>query len=239
MDQWLTERQVKVHHLLQQPSHWFLFLTCIFFIFSQKVSASDFSGKPIASKAVYLLDGSQWPTKLLLNLTTNQNGLADFTLNTADLPKADLSLVVSWYFFYSFILNEDLSQEPIPFIVPQASATPEVVYGYRSPYFNSETRTVKLLQPASPYSPTFSELTIVKLEQPLKCGANYPVTIKYSFVGETGDYNTDIIYMVSGHWFCSDLCLLIAMLVYLSDTLCTLPILSGLVQRSYCPSWIS
>ncbi|KTF99972.1 hypothetical protein cypCar_00019544 [Cyprinus carpio] len=135
-----------------------------------KVSASDFSGKPIASKAVYLLDGSQWPTKLLLNLTTNQNGLADFSLNTADLPKADLSLV--------------------------ASATPEVVYGYRSPYFNSETRTVKLLQPASPYSPTFSELTIVKLEQPLKCGANYPVTIKYSFVGETGDYNTDIIYMV-------------------------------------------
>uniref|UniRef100_A0A8C1TZQ2 Alpha-2-macroglobulin-like n=1 Tax=Cyprinus carpio TaxID=7962 RepID=A0A8C1TZQ2_CYPCA len=135
-----------------------------------KVSASDFSGKPIASKAVYLLDGSQWLTKLLLNLTTNQNGLADFTLNTADLPKADLSLV--------------------------ASATPEVVYGYRSPYFNSETRTVKLLQPASPYSPTFSELTIVKLEQPLKCGANYPVTIKYSFVGETGDYNTDIIYMV-------------------------------------------
>ncbi|KTG04781.1 hypothetical protein cypCar_00047075 [Cyprinus carpio] len=42
----------------------------------------------------------------------------------------------------------------------------------------------------------FSELTIVTLEQPLKCGAKYPVTIKYSFVGETGDYSADIIYMV-------------------------------------------
>ncbi|XP_059418671.1 alpha-2-macroglobulin-like [Carassius carassius] len=135
-----------------------------------KVSASYFSGEPIASKAVYLLDYGQWPNKLLLNLTTNQNGLADFSLNTADVPKADLSLL--------------------------ASATTEAVNGYRSPYFSSDRRIVKLFQPASPYSPTFSELTIVKLEQPLKCGTNYPVTIKYSFVGETGDFNTDIIYMV-------------------------------------------
>jgi len=37
----------------------------------------------------------------------------------------------------------------------------------------------------------------VKLEQPLKCGAAFPVTVKYSFVGETGNYNTDIIYMVT------------------------------------------
>ncbi len=130
--------------------------------------------------------------------------------------------------------------KPIPFIVPQASATPEVAYGYRSPYFTSDTRILALLQPASPYSPTFSELTIVKLKQPLKCGAKYRMTIKYSFVGETGNYNTDIIYMVSGHWFCSALCLFIAMLVhFVWHFLCTLPILSGLVQRSYYPSWIS
>ncbi len=61
---------------------------------SQQISASFFSGTPIPSKAVYLLDGSQWSNKLLLNLMTNQNGLTAFSLNTADLPKADLSLVV-------------------------------------------------------------------------------------------------------------------------------------------------
>ncbi|XP_058625207.1 alpha-2-macroglobulin-like isoform X1 [Onychostoma macrolepis] len=138
-------------------------------IINGKISASFFSGTAISSKAVYLLDG-QWPNKLLLNLTTNHNGLAAFSLNTADLPKADLSLV--------------------------ASATLEVAYGYRSPYFTSDTRILALLQSASPYSQTFSELTIVKLKQPLKCGAKYPMTIKYSFVGETGNYNTDIIYMV-------------------------------------------
>ncbi len=26
----------------------------------------------------------------------------------------------------------------------------------------------------------------------------YPVSVKYSFVGETGDYIVDIVYMVSG-----------------------------------------
>ncbi|XP_016105537.1 alpha-2-macroglobulin-like isoform X2 [Sinocyclocheilus grahami] len=139
-------------------------------IINGKISASYFNGTPIASKAVHLLDGSQWPNKLLLNLTTNMNGLAAFSLNTADLPKADLNLV--------------------------ASATSQVVYGYKSPYFSTDTRTVPLFQTATPNNPTFSELTIVKFEQPLKCGAKYPVTVKYSFVGETGDYSADIIYMV-------------------------------------------
>ncbi|XP_073690843.1 alpha-2-macroglobulin-like [Garra rufa] len=135
-----------------------------------KMLTTYFNGTPIASKAVYLLDGSQWPNKLLLNLTTDQNGLAVFSLNTADFPEVDLNLV--------------------------ASATPQVVYGYKSPYFSTDMRVIPLLQAATPVTPTFSELTIEKLEQPLKCGTAYPVTVKYSFVGETGDYSVDIIYMV-------------------------------------------
>ncbi|XDV12116.1 hypothetical protein PO909_000848 [Leuciscus waleckii] len=135
-----------------------------------KISVSRFDGTPIANKAVYLLDGNSWPNKLLLNLTTNQKGLATFSLSTANLPKAALRLV--------------------------ASVTPEAVNGYKSPYFTADTRVVPLLQPASPNNPSLSELTIVKLEQPLKCGAVFPVTVKYSFVGEAGDYSVDIIYMV-------------------------------------------
>ncbi|KAK7175530.1 hypothetical protein R3I93_002446 [Phoxinus phoxinus] len=134
-----------------------------------KISMSRFVGTPIANKVVYLLDGNSWPNKLLMNLTTNQNGLASFSLNTANLPKAALNLV--------------------------ASATPVVVNGYKSPYFTTDTRVVKLLHLDSPNNPS-SELTIVKLEQPLKCGASFPVTVKYSFVGEAGDYSVDIIYMV-------------------------------------------
>ncbi|XP_067280946.1 alpha-2-macroglobulin-like protein 1 [Pseudorasbora parva] len=138
-------------------------------VINGKISVSRFNGTPIANKAVYFLDGNSWPNKRLLNLTTNQNGLVMFSLKTADLPKADLNLV--------------------------ASATPEVVYNYKSPYFTTDSRVVQLSGPTSD-SPSLSELTIVKLEQPLKCGAVFPVTVKYSFVGETGDYIADIIYMV-------------------------------------------
>ncbi|ROL53126.1 Alpha-2-macroglobulin-like protein 1 [Anabarilius grahami] len=130
---------------------------------------STINGKAIANKAVYLLDGNS--NKLLLNLTTNQNGLATFSLNTANLPKAALNLV--------------------------ASVTPEIAYSYKSPYFTTDTRVVQLLQPDSPNNPSLGELTIVMLEQPLKCGGKYPVTVKYSFVGESGDYSADIVYMAS------------------------------------------
>ncbi|XP_052429368.1 alpha-2-macroglobulin [Carassius gibelio] len=135
-----------------------------------EILASSFNGTPIANKMVYLLDGSQWPNKLLMNLTTDMHGLASFFLNTADLPKADLNLV--------------------------ASATSPVFYGYKSPFFRIDVKTVPLYQTATPNNPTFSSMDIVKLEQPLKCGAKYPVTIAYYFVGETGDYSADIIYMV-------------------------------------------
>ncbi|KAG1941628.1 pregnancy zone protein [Pimephales promelas] len=84
----------------------------------------------------------------------------------------------------------------IKFDLPQASANPEVFYGSKSPYFTTDTRFVQLLLPVSPDNPLFSELTIVKLNQPLKCGASFPVTVEYSFVGEAGSYSADIIYMV-------------------------------------------
>ncbi|XP_048061395.1 LOW QUALITY PROTEIN: alpha-1-inhibitor 3-like [Megalobrama amblycephala] len=133
-----------------------------------KITVSRFDGTPVANKAVYLLDANR--NTLLLNLTTNQNGLVTFSLNTANLPKADLNLV--------------------------ASVTPRLVYDYKSPYFTTVTRVVQLLQPGSSNNPSLSELTIVTLEQPLKCGAAFPVTVKYSFVGESGDYSADIVYMV-------------------------------------------
>ncbi|XP_039541682.1 alpha-2-macroglobulin-like [Pimephales promelas] len=138
-------------------------------VINGKISVSRFDGTPIANKVVYLLDGNSWPNKQLMDLTTNQKGLATFSLNTANLPKAALNLL--------------------------ASVTPAVVYSYKSPYFTTDSRVVQLLQPGSFSNPS-SALTIVTLEQPLKCGATFPVTVEYSFVGEAGGYSTDIIFMV-------------------------------------------
>jgi len=85
LDQCLMERQAKCHTLLQKPSNWFPFKTLII---SNRSTWLD--------KAVYLLEGSNWPNKLLF-VTTNKNGWAAFSLNTANL-KADLNLVIRLVF---------------------------------------------------------------------------------------------------------------------------------------------
>ncbi|KAG1969855.1 hypothetical protein F2P79_001698 [Pimephales promelas] len=54
------------------------------------------------NKAVYLLEGSNWPNKLLFNLTTIKNGRAGFSINSANL-KADLNLVIQVTVEYSFV----------------------------------------------------------------------------------------------------------------------------------------
>ncbi|XP_051522154.1 alpha-2-macroglobulin-P-like [Myxocyprinus asiaticus] len=137
-----------------------------------KVKLTNFKGAPIHNKAVYLLEGQSWSPKLLQNLTTDSNGLASFSLNTSSLPNNNINLMASMH--------------------------PDFHYrSSRIPYFSTDKKTVRLFQPATPYTPTLSELTIKKTEQPLKCDAEVPVNIKYYFVGETvDDFNTDIVYMV-------------------------------------------
>ncbi|KAI7790047.1 alpha-2-macroglobulin-like [Triplophysa rosa] len=136
-----------------------------------KIKVAHFNGTSIYNQAVYLLEGQSWASKLLQNLTTDRNGLAAFSLNTAGLPNSDFNLM--------------------------ASVTPELRYTYKKPYFTTDEKTIQLLQPATLYTPTFSELTIEKIEQPLQCDAEITVTIKYHFVGETAsNINTVVIYMV-------------------------------------------
>ncbi len=68
---------------------------------------------------------------------------------------------------------------------------------HKTPYISTDRKTVRLFQPATPYTPTLSELIIENIEQPLKCAAEFTVTIKYYFIGETvEDFKTDIVYMV-------------------------------------------
>ncbi|XP_026138197.1 alpha-2-macroglobulin-like isoform X3 [Carassius auratus] len=136
-----------------------------------KIKLSNFKGAPIQNIVVYLLEGS-WSSKLLLNLTTDSVGLASFSLNTSSLPKEDITLMASVYptFHYD---------------------------GYKTPSFSTDRKTVHLFRPVTPYTPSLSELIIENIEQPLKCDAEFTVTIKYYFIGETAkDFKTDIVYMV-------------------------------------------
>ncbi|XP_058601047.1 alpha-2-macroglobulin-like [Onychostoma macrolepis] len=137
-----------------------------------KIKLSNFKGAPIQNKVVYLLEGETWSSKLLLNLTTDSDGLASFSLNTSSLSKKDINLMASVYPAFQY-------------------------HGYKTPYFSTDRETVQLYQPATPYTPTLSELIIENIEQPLKCDAEFTVTIKYYFVGETAEvFKTDIVYMV-------------------------------------------
>ncbi|XP_056329994.1 alpha-2-macroglobulin-like [Danio aesculapii] len=137
-----------------------------------KIKLSDFKDAPIPNKEVYLLEGENWSSKLLLNLTTDSDGLASFSLNTSSLSKKDISLI--------------------------ANVFPDTRFReYKTPHFSRDKKTVKLFQIADSYSSTLSELIIENIEQPIKCGTEITATVKYYFVGETvKDFNTDIVYMV-------------------------------------------
>ncbi|XP_051718037.1 alpha-2-macroglobulin [Ctenopharyngodon idella] len=141
-------------------------------IIEGKIKLAHFNGAPLQNKQVFLLEGKRWNSKRLLNLTTDSDGLASFSLNTSSLSKSDINLM--------------------------ASAYPEFqIERFKIPYISTEEKIVQLLQSAAPYSPTLSELIIENTEQPLKCDSEFTATIKYYFVGETvEDFKTDIVYMV-------------------------------------------
>ncbi|XP_073718646.1 alpha-2-macroglobulin [Misgurnus anguillicaudatus] len=137
-----------------------------------KIKVTDFKGTPIPNKDVYLFKEEHWSPNLLFNLTTDDNGLAAFSLNTSSLPESDFNLMASVY--PGFYLS-----------------------AYGKPHFPTDQKGVSIFQPATPYTPSFSELTIDNLKEPFKCDAEFTVTIKYHFIGEAIDnFNTDIVYVV-------------------------------------------
>ncbi|KTF78514.1 hypothetical protein cypCar_00037440, partial [Cyprinus carpio] len=135
-----------------------------------EIKLSNFKGAPIQNKVVYLLEGETWSSKLLLNLTTDSDGLA--LLIHLVFRKKTLILMANVYPAFQH-------------------------HGYKTPFYSTDRKTVQLLRPVTPYTPTLSELIIENIDQPLKCDAEFTVTIKYYFIGQTAeDYKTDIVYMV-------------------------------------------
>ncbi|KAI5630560.1 alpha-2-macroglobulin-like isoform X2 [Silurus asotus] len=85
------------------------------------------------------------------------------------------------------------------FIKGTASVNPVIKYGeYKTPFFSHADASLQLFEPTTPYNPVFSGLSIENLEEPLKCGAEIPITINYYIVGETKEnYSIGLVYIVS------------------------------------------
>ena len=65
------------------------------------------------------------------------------------------------------------------------------------PFYRQSEATIPVLRPATPHSPVNSELSIESLEEPLRCGAEISINIKYYIVGETTEnYSADVVHMV-------------------------------------------
>uniref|UniRef100_A0A3B4CM19 NTR domain-containing protein n=1 Tax=Pygocentrus nattereri TaxID=42514 RepID=A0A3B4CM19_PYGNA len=137
-----------------------------------KIKVTTFSGKPIPDKKVYLFRGHLWSSELFQNLTTDINGLASFTIVTSDHPQTQIQIMTSVY--------------------PDG-----MFHRHSGPYFTNAHAIIPLLQPATTYSPVYSKLTIESLKEPIPCGSEISINIKYYIVGETAEnYSTDIIYTV-------------------------------------------
>ncbi|KAG9265131.1 alpha-2-macroglobulin-like [Astyanax mexicanus] len=137
-----------------------------------KIKVVTYGGEPIRNKEVYLLKGPIWSPTLLLNLTTNDDGLAKFAVDAPAEPETEILLLASVYLGNQY-------------------------QGYRKPFFRHSDARIQVLQPATPYSPVYSEISIESLEEPIKCDSEVSVNLKYYIISEsTKNYSTDLIYTV-------------------------------------------
>ncbi|KAM9469597.1 alpha-2-macroglobulin-like [Clarias gariepinus] len=137
-----------------------------------KVKVTNYNGTPIANKKVYLWEKNQQAKNIQLILTTDGNGLANFSVASPKPPTTSITLTASVY-------------------------SRKRHHAYKAPFFANAEVNIKQLQPDTTYSPMFSELSIESLEEQLRCGAEIPITVYYYIVGETTrSYSIDLIYMV-------------------------------------------
>ncbi|TDH15276.1 hypothetical protein EPR50_G00029330 [Perca flavescens] len=118
---------------------------------------------------VFLFEGERWSSRWLQNLRTDSDGVATFSLSTADF-KGDIHLQVS--------NTQTLGYPP-----------------YRTPYYEAKDHTVSLATLSSPDSKTVSFLDVKKKDEPLSCDKEEEIFIQYSIVGEAQGF-VDVMYLV-------------------------------------------
>ncbi|XP_039678890.1 alpha-2-macroglobulin-like [Perca fluviatilis] len=134
-----------------------------------KVKAVYYNNTPIPDMPVFLFEGEMWSSRWLQNLTTDGDGVATFSLSTADF-EGDIHL--------------------------QVSNTPTLGYPpYRTPYYESNDHTVSLATLSSPDTKTVSFLDVKKKDEPLSCDKEEDIFIQYTVVGEAQGF-VDVMYLV-------------------------------------------
>uniref|UniRef100_A0A8C9XNQ4 Alpha-2-macroglobulin-like n=1 Tax=Sander lucioperca TaxID=283035 RepID=A0A8C9XNQ4_SANLU len=134
-----------------------------------KVKAVYYNNTPIPDMPVFLFEGERWSARWLQNLTTDSDGVATFSLSTADF-EGDIHL--------------------------QISDTPTLGYPpYRTPYYDSKDHTVSLATLSSPDTKTVSFLDVKKKDEPLSCGKEEDIFIQYTVVREAQG-SVDVMYLV-------------------------------------------
>ncbi|XP_038548725.1 alpha-2-macroglobulin-like isoform X2 [Micropterus salmoides] len=134
-----------------------------------KVKAVHYNNTPIPDMPVYLFEGERWSARLVQNLTTDSDGIATFSFNSADL-KGGIHLHVG---------NK-----------------PKLDYvGFRMPYYEVGDQVLSAAEPPSPVTKTVSTLEVKKKDQPIICDREEDISIKYTVVGETQG-SVDVMYLV-------------------------------------------
>uniref|UniRef100_A0A3P8PM13 Alpha-2-macroglobulin-like n=1 Tax=Astatotilapia calliptera TaxID=8154 RepID=A0A3P8PM13_ASTCA len=133
------------------------------------VKAVYYNDTPISKAPVYLFVGERWSERLLKNLTTDSNGVAEFSFSTDNF-------------------HEDIKLH--------AALTPTLYFqSHRTPFYDLGFHTVYTSQPPSQDEKTFSSLKLKMKDKPLSCDAEEDISIQYTIVRETAVY-MDVVYLV-------------------------------------------
>ncbi|XP_045929801.1 alpha-2-macroglobulin-like [Micropterus dolomieu] len=119
--------------------------------------------------SVYLFEGERWSARLVQNLTTDSDGIATFSFNSADF-QGNIHLYVG-------------NKPTLDYV------------GYRMPYYEVGDQVLSAAEPSSPDTKTASTLEVKKKDQLLLCDREEHISIKYTVVGETRG-SVDVMYLV-------------------------------------------
>uniref|UniRef100_A0A8C9RLI9 Alpha-2-macroglobulin-like n=1 Tax=Scleropages formosus TaxID=113540 RepID=A0A8C9RLI9_SCLFO len=138
--------------------------------FSFQIKFVDYKSSPVAAQKIYLYEGFWEPLKLLKNLTTDQYGIANFSVNFTGQSSSKIQLRASYYPPYEIFHNQ-----------PQAAIYQDGMH---------------TLSPFQPQTAPFSYLTIQSKELPLPCSKVVQIGVWYMLVEEKSPSNRPKLFYI-------------------------------------------
>ncbi|XP_063062490.1 alpha-2-macroglobulin-like protein 1 [Engraulis encrasicolus] len=141
-------------------------------VLNGKIKFTRYDGALIPLQTIYLFKGPQWRAERIQTLTTDSDGVAQFSLNTATIS-GDFELIAS----------------ALDNVRQHISST--------TPHYGSASLSISKLRPPSADKPTSSSLAISPVSGTLPCDTETPIPVTYTFAGETfNSHSLDIMFMV-------------------------------------------